>query len=107
MLTVMTTPGPTAPFEEHLSRRASIGWGGPVTTASEVETQLYEFERRHPHPPSFPYDGMVEATARMIKTERADALTYGDPQGYRALRELICHNYKLYENLSVTPENIF
>jgi 2-aminoadipate transaminase len=107
MLTVMTTPGPTAPFEEHLSRRARIGWGGPVTTARAVAKPLYEFGGGYPDPASFPYDGMVEATARMMKTEGADALTYGDPQGYRGLRELICHKYKLYENLSVTPENIF
>src|SRR4030095_975160 len=38
MLTVMTTPGPTARFEEYLSRRARIGWGGPVT-ASRVLAQ--------------------------------------------------------------------
>jgi 2-aminoadipate transaminase len=107
MLTVMKTPGPTARFEEHLSRRARIGWGGPVTTARPVAKPLYEFGGGYPDPASFPYDGMVEATAKMMKAEGADALTYGDPQGYRGLRELICHKYKLYENLSVTPENIF
>ena len=107
MLTVMTTPGPTARFEEHLSKRARIGWGGPVTTARPVAKPLYEFGGGYPDPASFPYDGMVEATAKMMKAEGADALTYGDPQGYRGLRELICHKYKLYENLSVAPENIF
>src|SRR4030095_9215485 len=107
MLTVMTTPGPTARFEEHLSRRARIGWGGPVTTSRPVAKPLYEFGGGYPDPASFPYDGMGEGSAKMMKAEGADGLTYGDPQGYPGLRELICHKYKLYENLSVTPENIF
>src|SRR4030095_11804431 len=107
MLTVMTTPGPTARFEDLLSSRARIGWGGSVTTARPVSKPLYEFGGGYPDPASVPYDGMVEATAKMMKAEGADALTYGDPQGYPGLRELICHKYKLYENLSVTPEHIF
>src|SRR4030095_8326613 len=92
---------------EYLSRRARIGWGAPVTTSRSVAKPLYEFGGGFPDPASFPYDGMVEATAKMRKAEGADALTYGDAQGYRGLRELICHKYKLYENLSVTSENIF
>jgi 2-aminoadipate transaminase len=107
MLTVMTTPNPTARFEDLLSTRARIGWGGSVTTARPVSKPLYEFGGGLPDPASFPYDGMVEATRKMMDAEGADALTYGDPQGYRGLRELICHKYKFYENLSVTPENIF
>src|SRR5882762_1655801 len=107
MLTVMTIPNPTARFEELLSTRARIGWGGSVTTARPVSKPLYEFGGGYPDPASFPYDKLVEATAKMMKAEGADALTYGDPQGYRGLRELICHKYKLFENLSVTPENIF
>jgi len=43
----------------------------------------------------------------MMKAEGADALTYGDPQGYRGMRELVCHKYQLFENLHVTPDNIF
>jgi len=107
MLTVMTTPSRTAHFEELLSTRARIGWGGSVTTVRPVAKPLYEFGGGYPDPASFPYDGMVEATRKMIDAEGADALTYGDPQGYRGLRELICHKYKFYENLEVTPENIF
>ena len=67
MLTGMTTPGRTARFEDHLSSRARIGWGGPVTTARPAMTPLYEFGGGYPDPASFPYDGMVEATARMMK----------------------------------------
>src|SRR5947209_20057471 len=96
-----------ARFEHLLSARARIGWGAPVATARPVANPLYEFGGGYPDPASFPYDGMVEATAKMIKAEGADALTYGDPQGYRGLRELVCHKYKLFENLEVTPENIF
>jgi 2-aminoadipate transaminase len=107
MLTVMTTPSRTARFEELLSTRARIGWGGSVATVRPVAKPIYEFGGGLPDPASFPYDGMVEATRKMIDAEGAEALTYGDPQGYRGLRELICHKYKLYENLDVTPENIF
>src|SRR2546427_2519380 len=28
-------------------------------------------------------------------------------QGYRGLRELVCHKYRVFEGLEVTPENIF
>src|SRR2546425_6559053 len=107
MLTVMTTSNPTARFEELLSIRARIGWGGSVRTSRTVSSPLYEFGGGYPDPASFPYDGLVEATVKMMKAEGADALTYGDAQGYRGLRELVCYKYKLFENLSVTPENIF
>ena len=107
MLTVMTTSNPTARFEELLSTRARIGWDGSVRTSRPVSSPLYEFGGGYPDPASFPYDGLVEATAKMMKAEGADALTYGDPQGYRGLRELVCHKYRLFENLEVTPENIF
>src|SRR2546427_5493670 len=102
----MTTT-PTARFEHLLSSRALIGWGAPVATARPVASPLYEFGGGYPDPASFPYDDMVEATARMIKAEGAQALTYGDPQGYRGLRELVCHKYRVFEGLEVTPENIF
>ena len=42
----------------------------------------------------------------MMKEEGAQALNYGEPQGYRGLRELVCHKYALFEGLKVTPENI-
>src|SRR5881275_3746483 len=102
----MTTT-PTARFEHLLSSRALIGWGAPVATARPVASPLYEFGGGYPDPASFPYDDMVEATARMMKAEGAQALTYGDPQGYRGLRELVCHKYRVFEDLEVAPENIF
>jgi 2-aminoadipate transaminase len=49
---------------------------------------------------------MVEATARMLKDEGAAAMTYGEPQGYRGLRELICHKYERFEAFRAAPENI-
>jgi DNA-binding transcriptional MocR family regulator len=33
-------------------------------------------------------------------------MTYGEPQGYRGLRELICHKYELFEKMKADPENI-
>ena len=42
----------------------------------------------------------------MMKVEGAQALTYGEAQGYRGLRELVCHKYDLFEGLKVEPDNI-
>jgi DNA-binding transcriptional MocR family regulator len=67
---------------------------------------LYEFGGGYPDPGSFPYRDLVDATARMMDAEGAAALTYGEPQGYTGLRELVCHKYELFEGLKVNPENI-
>ena len=99
---------PRAPdrFEPLLSGRARIGWGVPVGTPRPAMNPLYEFGGGFPDPASFPYDGMVEATARVMKSEGAAAMTYGEPQGYRGLRELVCEKYERFEGLKVEPENI-
>jgi 2-aminoadipate transaminase len=93
-------------FEPLLSRRARIGWGVAVATPRPSMSALYEFGGGYPDPASFPYDGMVDATARMMKAEGAAAMTYGEPQGYRGLRELICHKYERFEGFKAEPDNI-
>jgi 2-aminoadipate transaminase len=93
-----------AAFQQHLSTRARIG--SPASTFRPVTEPLYDFGGGFPDPASFPYDDLVEATARMMKAEGAEALTYGTPQGYQGLRELVCHKYAVFEGLSVKPENI-
>jgi 2-aminoadipate transaminase len=93
-------------FESLLSTRARLGWGTPLQTQRPPMNPRYEFGGGFPDPASFPYDGMVDATARMMKVEGAAAMTYGEPQGYRALRELVCHKYDLFESLKVEPDNI-
>jgi 2-aminoadipate transaminase len=105
MLSNMSTPA-NDPFEPLLSRRARIGWGVAVATPRPSMSALYEFGGGYPDPASFPYDGMVDATARMMKAEGAAAMTYGEPQGYRGLRELICHKYERFEGFKAEPENI-
>jgi 2-aminoadipate transaminase len=105
MLSLMTTSA-SDPFESLLSRRARIGWGVAVATPRPSMSALYEFGGGYPDPASFPYDGMVEATASMMKAEGAAAMTYGEPQGYRALRELICTKYERFEGFKADPENI-
>ena len=97
---------PISRFDDLLSTRARIGRGGPAAPTRPVVNALYEFGGGFPDPASFPYEGIVEATARMIKVEGAEALTYGDHQGYRGLRELVCHKYELFEGMHVKPENI-
>jgi 2-aminoadipate transaminase len=96
---------PSDSFVDLLSTRARIGWGNPAP-ARPVQNALFEFGGGLPDPASFPYDELVEATARMMRAEGAEALTYGEPQGYRGLRELVCHKYGLFEGLKVGPENI-
>src|SRR4029453_4545317 len=48
--------------------------------ARPVQKALFEFGGGFPDPASFPYDGLVDATARMMRVEGAEALTYGEPQ---------------------------
>src|SRR5947207_14129597 len=78
----------------------------PVTPPRQSMSPLFECGGGYPDPVSFPYEGMIEATAKMIAAEGAAAMTYGDPQGYLGLRELICHKYQLFEAMKATPENI-
>src|SRR5947207_13631443 len=100
MLPRMTTPI----FDGLLSTRAR--YAVPLTTPGQSMSPLFEFGGGYPDPVSFPYEGMIEATAKMIAAEGAAAMTYGDPQGYIGLRELICHKYQLFEMMKTTPENI-
>src|ERR1043166_10244887 len=93
-------------FESLLSSRARVGWGGSVATPRPSMSALYEFGGGYPDPASFPYEGMIEATADMMRAEGAAAMTYGDAQGYRGLRELICHKYELFEAFKAEPDNI-
>ena len=93
-------------FVDLLSSRGRIGWGGPVATQRPPMNPTYEFGGGFPDPVSFPYEGMIEATARMMANEGAAAMTYGDPQGYRGLRELVCEKYERFESFSTTPDNI-
>src|SRR2546423_2053919 len=93
-------------FESLLSSRARVGWGVSVATPRPSMSALFEFGGGYPDPASFPYEGMIEATADMMKAEGAAAMTYGEPQGYRGLRELICHKYELFEKMKADPENI-
>jgi 2-aminoadipate transaminase len=98
----MTTT--SSPFASLLSTRAR--YAVPLTTPRASMHPLYEFGGGYPDPASFPYDGMVEATARMMKAEGAAAMTYGEPQGYLGLRGLVCHKYEVFESMKSTPENI-
>src|SRR5690349_12181451 len=99
-------PSKADSFESLLSSRARIGWGVPVHTPRPSMSVLYEFGGGYPDPASFPYEGMVEATADMLRAEGPAAMTYGEPQGYRGLRELICHKYELFEKMKADPDNI-
>ena len=101
----MTTP--TNPrLDDLLSTRARIGWGASAPPARPVAEAKFEFGGGHPDPSSFPYEGLVEATADVMKAEGAAALSYGEPQGYKGLRELVAHKHRLFENLEVPVDDI-
>ena len=89
-----------------LSTRARIGWGASAPPARPVADAKFEFGGGHPDPSSFPYEGMVEATADVMKAEGAPALSYGEAQGYKGLRDLVVQKYRLFENLDVSPDDI-
>src|SRR6266536_2109721 len=98
---------PTTRWDSLLSSRAQIGWTGTGRASRrQIEEALYEFGGGLPDPASFPFDGMLDATARMLQAEGADAVTYGEAQGDLGLRELICHKYELFEGLRSSPDNI-
>jgi 2-aminoadipate transaminase len=101
----MATVAPTR-WDDLLSERARIGWTGTAPARKRGEAALYEFGGGQPDPASFPLDGMRDATASMLAAEGADAMSYGAPDGYLGLRELICRKYAMFEGLEVGPENI-
>src|SRR5262245_40863395 len=95
-----------ARFHESLSSRAQIGRspaGGGTPARPPLGVSRYEFGTGHPDPGSYPYEELIDATARMIREDGAKALAYGDPLGYIGLRELVCHKYDLFEGLKIGP----
>jgi 2-aminoadipate transaminase len=105
----MTTTTTAVDLQALLSTRAKIGRQPVGTIANSTKTAappLYEFGGGKPDPASFPYDGLIDATTRMMKEEGADALTYGDALGYSGLRDLVVHKYELFEGLKVDRDNI-
>src|SRR5262249_4841907 len=105
MLAPMTTK-PSASFDDLLSVRARIGWDAPPPPSRPSLDALYDFGAGYPDPATYPYDGLVDATARMMKAEGGQALNYGEHQGYLGLREMVCTKYALFERLEITPENL-
>src|SRR6266436_1773322 len=105
MLPPMTTPT-TPRLDPLLSTRARIGWGASAPPARPVADAKFEFGGGHPDPSSFPYEGLVEATADVMKAEGAPALSYGEAQGYKGLRDLVVRKYRLFENLDVSPDDV-
>jgi 2-aminoadipate transaminase len=105
MLPFMTTT-PAIRLDHLLSTRARIGWDAPAPPSRPVLDALYDFGAGYPDPATYPYDGLVDATARMMKEEGAQALNYGEHQGYTGLREVVCQKSAMFERLEVTPEHL-
>ena len=59
-----------------------------------------------PDPDSFPYDGVADATSRLMAQRRADVLQYGPVAGPEPLREFVADWLNRTEALGVTAANI-
>src|SRR5881396_4420491 len=81
MLTVMTT----SDFESLLSTRAR--YAVPLTTPRASMNPLYEFGGGYPDPVSFPYEGMIEATAKMMAAAGLPRAARADLPQVPALRD--------------------
>lgn len=90
-------------FQELLSRRAAKGPRPPQGLAPHIK---YRFGAGNPDPGSFPYQELAQATAEVLETEGAQALSYGGVYGYQELREWVCHKVKVFENLDITPDQV-
>ena len=90
-------------FQALLSQRAAKGPRPPMGLGPHIK---YRFGAGNPDPGSFPYDGLVQATADVLEVEGPDALSYGNVFGHQELREWVCHKHKVFENLDITPENV-
>jgi 2-aminoadipate transaminase len=66
----------------------------------------FQFAGGKPDPLSFPYNELAAATSEVLHTDGAEALTYGDAQGFAPLRALIARKYQHYEGLTVDPSQI-
>lgn len=87
-------------FSQRAARGPRPGGGGGS------HTFLYNFGVGNPDPGSFPYQQLTQAMADVMEVEGAAALSYGHLMGYQAFREWVCHKYKVFENLDLTPDNI-
>jgi 2-aminoadipate transaminase len=94
------------PWNQLFTSRARLELPTPFGRPRRVGLARYDFGGGRPDPDSFPFDDLVKATADALAAEGRDALTYGDQQGYRGLREWVCHKSKLLENDDIVPEQV-
>src|SRR5436305_9587368 len=97
-------------YNAHLSTRALAEQpmprlGGRRRGATGA-APLFSFGGGFPDPESFPFEGMLQATADMLPAEGKDALTYGDVYGYVGLRELVCEKTRHYEGYEISPDTV-
>jgi 2-aminoadipate transaminase len=94
----------TASFEDLLSSRARIGFTGRRPTAAGT-VQRYDFGGGRPDPVSFPIEDLTTAFAQMMAEVGREALTYGEAQGYSALRELLVDKFRRHDEIEAEPDN--
>ena len=87
-------------FQALLSQRAAKGPRPPMGVGPHIK---YRFGAGNPDPSSFPYDGLVQATADVMEVEGADALSYGNVFGHQELREWVCHYNRGRPHASLGP----
>ena len=96
----------TARVDPLLSTRARLKSPASPLVSHASLAPLYLFGGGQPDPYSFPYDDIVEATRDALQAEGRDALSYGHPNGYLGLRELVGEKTRHYEGFDVSPDNV-
>src|SRR5207247_667843 len=69
-------------------------------------TYRYLFGGGFPDPESYPFKELVAATESMLDAEGRDAMNYGAPLGYQALRELVAEKSARYQGFAPSPDNV-
>src|SRR5262249_22834347 len=100
----------TTNYDSLLSKRATLEMPsvrfGPWVRGDNALAPLYQFGGGFPDPGSFPFPGLVRATADMLPQEGRDALTYWHAKGHLGLGELVCQKTKHFEGFEISVDNV-
>ena len=89
-----------------LAARASAVRGAPWAPPARPRRRCTSSAVGRPDPGSFPYKDIVTATEEALTAEGRQLFMYGDAQGYRGLRELVCEKTSHFEGFEITPDEL-
>lgn len=95
---------------ESVSAPAISRWGASLTAKSVVPISYGAYPRAFqpgvPAIDAFPFELWAKLTARCWRYPTRELLSYGDPQGYRPLRETIAGYLKASRGVKCEPEQV-